>query len=48
VLLGQGYRKPRGAVIDEYGARWNMISKEKPSNSEKNLLQYDFVSTNLT
>jgi hypothetical protein len=27
MLLGQGYRTPRGAVIDGYGAMLNGISK---------------------
>jgi hypothetical protein len=29
VLLGQGYRAPRGAVINEYGAGGIMISRGK-------------------
>jgi hypothetical protein len=41
VLLGQGYRTPRGAVIDEYGGM--VISGGKQKNSEKNLLQSHFV-----
>jgi hypothetical protein len=42
VLLGQGYRTPRGAVIDEYGATmgWWLAGEQK--NSEKNLLQCHF------
>jgi hypothetical protein len=43
VLLAQGYRTPRGAVIDEYGAGGIMISRGKLKNSEKNLLQSHFV-----
>jgi hypothetical protein len=39
VLLGQGYRTPREAVIDEYGAIVKMIIiRGKPNRSEKNLL----------
>jgi hypothetical protein len=42
VLLGQGYRTPRGAVIDECGATAGMvISWKKPKNSEKNLLHHE-------
>jgi hypothetical protein len=38
VLLGQGYRTPRGAVTDEYGA---VVEIRK--NSENNLLQCHLV-----
>jgi hypothetical protein len=45
VLLGQGYRIPRGAVIDENG--WSndgmVIERGKPNNSERNLLHFHFV-----
>jgi hypothetical protein len=39
LLLGQSYRTPHGAVIDEYGAmveRW--LAGGKSKNSEKNCL----------
>jgi hypothetical protein len=41
LLLGQGYRTPRGTMIDEYGTE--VISSGKRKKSEKNLLQCHFV-----
>jgi hypothetical protein len=42
VLLGQGYRTLRGAVI-QWSNSEMMISRGKPKDSEKNLLQCNFV-----
>jgi hypothetical protein len=45
VLLGQGYRTPRGAVIDEYGVSNGgmMMSREFWYKSEKKVVSCHFV-----
>jgi hypothetical protein len=43
VLLGQGYRTPHGAVIDEWSNDGLIISKEKPRNLETKLPQCHIV-----
>jgi hypothetical protein len=43
VLLGQGYRTPRGAVIDGYGPGGMMTGAQGAKSSRKNVLQWLFV-----
>jgi hypothetical protein len=45
MLLGQGYRTPRGAVIDEYGAMVECYWQGKTEELGENLSQCHFVSS---
>jgi hypothetical protein len=49
VMLGQGYRTPHGAVVDEYGAMVELsLSIGKPKNYEKNLPSAALFTTSPT